>query len=846
MNAQKITATDMAIVNGDMRSATVKNASGDVIVRFSNTGMEVNGGSIQINGGLSDGNISSASSWNAKETPEGAQSKVNAAKTELNNTIASVSGNLSSFETTVNTTFKDGIISNAEALSIKSNVDVLESQKTALSSQYVKLYADTALSGTVKTNLNTAHSNFVTAHNNLISSINTASSNSEITNVERTDVASKFSAYRVTVDTLQTRIEEAFKFITDAYATSKANAAEGAAKSYTDGIKTALDSTINAVSGNLSSFETTVNTTFKDGIIGNAESLSIKSNVDILNSEKESLTTQYNKVYADTLLTGAAKTNLASAKTAFDTSHTNLVTSINNATSDKAITDTERTDVANKFTDYRAKLATYQQRLDEAWTFVYNQYSENKANQAKTDAITSVKTSLRVASDLPTSISMGTFGIRATTSDAEKYAQLDYRGLYIKNGAIEIDGGVNGVRLNATEGLISESSLAKVSLNAQTGIKITKKSNSEDVFFVDAEGNLNVRNIKILSGSITWSNVNNQPVETQTVTWDSLQNKPQTYIDGEWVFSPNIGGNTIRGSSIIGGSITGNYISGSTISGTTITSGSSSNKVEMSNSELYTYYSSGSQTSITKLSDGQLNFSNSYSSSYRTGYIKLNPFSGTSSNYTSEFEINTNCAILSIVAPAINLYPSSGSQAMVRGNTIATETWVSNNYASRYHSHGGEYASAYHTHSQYVQEGTTVYFNAIGVGGYYQNTINPTNTIINSNNIAVPGSVYARGSALTSSVVFKTNIKPLPDGALTVLRDVNIYEYHYQDDVDNLNFENKQIGVLAEAVPAILRGGENQAINPYAMTSVLWKAVQEQQELIVALQEKVALLEEIQ
>lgn len=673
LNAQRITATDMAIVNGDMRSATVKDDQGNVIVRFGNTGMQINNGALTITGGLSDSNIASSSIWNAKETPGGAQAKVDAAKIELNQTISNVSSNLGNLETTITTTFKDDLISNAEALSIKSNID-------------------------------------------------------------------------------------------------------------------------------------------------------------ILNSDKESMNVQYTKVYNDALLTDTPKTNLASAKTAFDTSHTNLVNTINTATTDNAITVAERTDVSAKFTDYRAKLSTYQQRLDEAWTAVYNKFSEDKANQAKTDAIASVKTSLRVAADLPTSISMGSFGIRATTSDAEKYAQLDYRGLYVKNGAIEIDGGVNGVRLNATEGLVSESGTAKVSLSAQTGIKITKKSNNEDVFFVDANGDLNVRNIKILSGSITWSNVNNQPVESQSFTWESLQGKP-TYLGSDRIWSPLIVGGTIEGN---------------TINGSTITSGTSSNRIQMSAGELYTYYQSGSQSSITRLSDGRLNFSNTANSNTRTGYIQLNPFSGTSSNYTSEFEINTNCAILSIVAPAINLYPSSSSQAMVRGNTIATETWTLNNFSPSNHTHSG-YASSFHTHSEYASlGGSGVWFNTLGVGGSYQNTINPSNTILNSNNIAVPGSVYARGVALTSSVIYKTNIKPLADGALSLIKNVNIYEYHYQGDVDNLNFENKQIGVLAEAVPSILRGGENKAVNAYAMTSVLWKAVQEQQAIIESLEARILDLEEIQ
>ncbi|TCI26758.1 hypothetical protein EVJ32_05115 [Exiguobacterium sp. SH5S4] len=436
-------------------------------------------------------------------------------------------------------------------------------------------------------------------------------------------------------------------------------------------------------------------------------------------------------------------------------------------------------------------------------------------------------------------------------------------GMDIDGGSISIAGGANGIRLNDAEGLVSENSKTKVTLNATDGIKIRNKNTAKDVFWVDSNGKLNVRDIVINSGSISWGGVNSQPMPD--VSWESMVGKP-TYLDSDRIWSPLIQGGlieggtlsagTITGGTITGNTITGSTISGTTISGTTITSGSAYNKIEMSNSEIYTYYQSGSESSTTKLADGRISFSNTYNSSTRSGYIRLNPFSGTSNNYTSEFEINTTCDILTIYAPAINLYPTNGAaSAMLRGNAIATRQWVldqgysssggSNDYATESWV-SSNYASRYHSHSQYAEEGTTVYFNAIGVGGSYQNTINPSNTIINVNNIAVPGMVYAQGTRLTSSVTFKTNIKPLQDGAISVLKDVNIYEYYYQSDVDDFNFDNRQIGILAEAVPEILRGGENKAVNPYAMTSVLWKAVQEQQTLIETLEARIADLEEIQ
>lgn len=51
---------------------------------------------------------------------------------------------------------------------------------------------------------------------------------------------------------------------------------------------------------------------------------------------------------------------------------------------------------------------------------------------------TQLKIDLRLTAPLPTSISLNASGITATTSDPNKFARLDYRGLYIQGGAIDI------------------------------------------------------------------------------------------------------------------------------------------------------------------------------------------------------------------------------------------------------------------------------------------------------------------------------------------------------------------------------------------------------------------------
>jgi phage minor structural protein len=60
--------------------------------------------------------------------------------------------------------------------------------------------------------------------------------------------------------------------------------------------------------------------------------------------------------------------------------------------------------------------------------------AQTKAN----NAANGVRSDLRMSAPLPTSLTLNQNGITAATSDSSKYARLDYRGLYVHNGAIEV------------------------------------------------------------------------------------------------------------------------------------------------------------------------------------------------------------------------------------------------------------------------------------------------------------------------------------------------------------------------------------------------------------------------
>ncbi|WP_419955947.1 phage tail protein [Neobacillus niacini] len=65
--------------------------------------------------------------------------------------------------------------------------------------------------------------------------------------------------------------------------------------------------------------------------------------------------------------------------------------------------------------------------------------SVEDTNSAIVSAATGIKNDLRMSAPLPTSLTLNQDGITASTSNPNKYARMDYRGFYAKQGAVQIE-----------------------------------------------------------------------------------------------------------------------------------------------------------------------------------------------------------------------------------------------------------------------------------------------------------------------------------------------------------------------------------------------------------------------
>lgn len=178
---------------------------------------------------------------------------------------------------------------------------------------------------------------------------------------------------------------------------------------------------IKDVSDAVSNLDTTINTTFKDGIISEAEAKAIASNINVLNAEKADIDAYYTKLYANAYLTGTAKTNLASAKTAYNTAHTNLINSINTAIADGKTTATEKADVDAKFSAYNNALSAYQTRVGEA-----DKTIQDTIKKVADDAQTSANTAQSAANAAQSTANQAQADANAANSKLTTWASDNY------------------------------------------------------------------------------------------------------------------------------------------------------------------------------------------------------------------------------------------------------------------------------------------------------------------------------------------------------------------------------------------------------------------------------------
>ena len=309
----------------------------------------------------------------ANEYAEGIRQDVGHDITEVNVAV-------NTLRTDVNTTIKDGIIEEAEAIAIQSNIDILNSEKADVDKEYAALYANSNLTGMYKSSLKSNKDAYDANHTALISAINDAIADNKVTKEERTNINGKFTTYNVALANYRDSVVAA----TDAIA---ANRVSNATKNLVD--NTTMSNAIDAAVAELPTVSD-VNSAKNNAIIA--------ANIETIKQTFKSITNEYNSnhkqadtIYKDSYLTGTAKTNLSNAMNDYNTKYNAVKTAhddiVNKATLSTAQLDSWNTAVTNM----QSSTTNLAQRIQEAQTYIntaiYNA-SKSYTDQAIPDALT--------------------------------------------------------------------------------------------------------------------------------------------------------------------------------------------------------------------------------------------------------------------------------------------------------------------------------------------------------------------------------------------------------------------------------------------------------------------------
>ena len=128
---------------------------------------------------------------------------------DVTKSVTDLGESLKDFKGVSKKAFEDGLISKAEATTMDSSKAHLERGMKELSSRYLAVYGNAALTGTPKTGLKTSYDAWVASHNALTSYMTTATSNGVVSPAQSTEISKRFDTYNTKLDDLASKLEVA-------------------------------------------------------------------------------------------------------------------------------------------------------------------------------------------------------------------------------------------------------------------------------------------------------------------------------------------------------------------------------------------------------------------------------------------------------------------------------------------------------------------------------------------------------------------------------------------------------------------------------------------------------------
>ncbi|MBP3931746.1 MAG: hypothetical protein J6D47_19540, partial [Peptostreptococcaceae bacterium] len=296
-------------------------------------------------------------------------------KIELEKQIEDVSNALNTFEESVNTVFKDGIIDEAEKQILSEKIANINKEKSDIDARFLAIYYDEKLSLEKKENLLATYEDYVAKHNELTEKINYVISDDMVNDAEKLEVDTLFKKYSNALSSFSVAIAKAIEDI-----------AFNTAKEELDQAKNELKGEINDVKDSIEGIEGVLDGTFEDNILDEVERKNIEQDLENLAREKIDIDNIYANLYKNEFLPDEDKLNLKKSYDEFVSSY-NEVISVSNAILNKEtlIDDIDKANLSKAISSYKDKLNLFFAQANLSNEIISNNKSDNLKNEVQQD-----------------------------------------------------------------------------------------------------------------------------------------------------------------------------------------------------------------------------------------------------------------------------------------------------------------------------------------------------------------------------------------------------------------------------------------------------------------------------
>ena len=312
-------------------------------------GMYYSKGKLTIN--VTDMSISGSSVPTVSDINSTVTEEVGKVRDEITNDFKDLQQKVTDIEDSVNASLEDGVLNVEEKAKVAAILESLRVEYETVCSQVDKLLTNQHLTNEVVINkLNEAKTTYSSKFAKLeitISNILNVSSGS-VPKELITAFNTNLKEFKDASQNMKQVIDEAIININQQYSEEVISNA-----------KNEIQTEVNDLSSALDGLETTMNGSFKSGLISQAKIKALLQHVQIISDELEDITAQFDGLIASTNLSNAKKTKLTELKGALDTANATLQASIESSIPDYLFTEEEITRIKNNIKKYNDALTAY-------------------------------------------------------------------------------------------------------------------------------------------------------------------------------------------------------------------------------------------------------------------------------------------------------------------------------------------------------------------------------------------------------------------------------------------------------------------------------------------------------